>query len=286
MESAPEPFVVDTDAELTEGPVWDGPRGRLLWVDITAGRVHSIDIETARRELWQLDHEVGAVAPCAGGGLVIADRMGFARLDEKPTRLSDVVEPGLRMNDGACDPTGCFWAGTMAFDERPGAGALYRLSTDGSVQEMLGGVTISNGIGWSRDGARMYYVDSGVQSVEVFDWQPGAALGRRRRLVVLPAAAGTPDGLAVDAEDCLWVAFWGGWAVRRYSPEGELLSEVGLPVARVTSCAFGGEKLDELFITTAAHGLSEQERREQPLAGAIFRCRPGVRGLETFAYAG
>jgi sugar lactone lactonase YvrE len=285
-----EVFVSDPGAALSEGLVWDEQAGRLLWVDITAGLINALTPRTRERKQWRLPHEVGAVALRAGGGLVVADRYGFALLSEspadEPVRVEQVTPPGVRMNDGACDPAGSFWAGSMAFDERPGAGNLYRCSPDGSVEVMLQGVSVSNGIGWSRDGRRMYYVDTATRGIDVFDWRVGEPLGDRRRMVDLTGEAGAPDGLAVDAEDCVWVAMWGGWCVRRYSPEGDWLAQISLPVAQVTSCAFGGQDLDQLYISTAAHRLTDADRAAQPLAGSIFRCRPQVAGLASHRYAG
>jgi sugar lactone lactonase YvrE len=275
------------DARLSEGPVWDAERGRLLWVDIMLGRVHALAPDSGAEQRWQLDRHVGAVAPRAGGGLVVADEHGFSLLEEDPAApaqpLADLLGPGLRMNDGACDPLGRFWAGSMAYDETPGAGHLYRLEGTGQATPVLANVTISNGLGWSPDESRMYFADSGEGRVDAFDWP---SFTGRRTVIEIPGSLGVPDGLAVDAEGAIWVAVWGGGCVRRYGGDGVLLGAIELPVAQVTSCAFGGPDLDELYITTAAHDLSPDDRRSQPLAGAVFRCRPGVRGLPATPYAG
>jgi sugar lactone lactonase YvrE len=290
LQAQVEPFVCDPGAEVTEGLLWDERMRRLLWVDITAGTVNALTITTGERKCWRLGHEVGAVALRDSGGLVVADRDGFVLLgetvSEPPRTLQRVTGPGTRMNDGACDPTGCFWAGSMRFDEARGGGRLYRLTPGGAVDEMLSCVSISNGIGWTPDGFGMYYIDTPTRRVDRFDWAPGAPLRGRRRIVDLAGVEGAPDGLAVDADGCVWVAMWGGWCVRRYSPRGEFLGEISLPVAQVTSCAFGGEGMDELYIATAAHRLTDSARAEQPLAGAIFRCRPGAVGLPGCRYAG
>lgn len=286
----PEPIIVDPAAELTEGPVWDPQRNRLLWVDITRGLVHESDWASGARRTWHVGDFVGSAAPRADGGVVVADGLGFAFLDEDTAapveRIASILPVGHRMNDGACDPEGCFWAGSMAVDARQGAGALYRLSREGAVEKMLDGLTISNGLAWSRRQSRMYFVDSGTNGVDVFDWQGDGLLGERRRFVAIPSADGAPDGITIDREDCLWVALWDGWSVRRYSPDGELLCSIELPVAQVTSCAFGSPDLGDLYITTAAHDLSAADRDVQPLAGTVFRVRPGVFGLPTPAYEG
>ena len=186
-----------------------------------------------------------------------------------------------RMNDGKCDPRGRFWAGTMGFNEGRGVGALYRLDPDFTVHHMLGNVSISNGLDWTADGRQMYYLDSPTRGVDVFDFdmQTGA-LGARHRLISLPPGEpGAPDGMTLDEEGALWVAVHGSGTVRRYSSDGLLDLVVRLPVSMVTSCAFGGPDLADLYITTMQYGMSADAKHDQPLAGALFHCRPGVRGL-------
>jgi sugar lactone lactonase YvrE len=183
------------------------------------------------------------------------------------------------MNDGSCDASGRFWAGTMALDERPGAGTLYRLSGDGHVETVLRPVTISNGLDWTDDDERMYFVDTATGCVDVFDFDAAAgAISNRRTFVRIAPEQGAPDGLTVDAEGCVWVSLWGGGAVHRYAPRGTLECVVRLPVTHPTSCAFGGNDLRELYITTAAIALTERERARQTNAGDLFRCRPGPAG--------
>jgi sugar lactone lactonase YvrE len=195
------------------------------------------------------------------------------------TTLPDVWDDAtVRMNDGACDQQGRFFCGSMAYGAAPGRGALYRLDPDGTVHPVHSGITISNGIGWSPDGSRAYYVDSGTGRVDVCS----PDLVERRPFVTVPETTGTPDGLTVDADGGVWVALWGGSAVHRYSPDGELDQVVSLPVAQVSSCAFGGEDLDTLFITTSREGLSDPE----PAAGALFAVQPGTKGLPTLTFAG
>jgi sugar lactone lactonase YvrE len=188
------------------------------------------------------------------------------------------------MNDGACDARGRFWAGTMRVDGKGAEGALYRLGPDRSVARMLDGVGISNGIAWSSDETRMYYVDTPTRGVDVFDFDAEhGTVSNRRRVVEFDGADGEPDGMILDEEDCLWVALWGGWAVRRYSPDGELLGVLDVAVGRVTKCAFGGPELDDLFVTTAS---PETPDSAQPHAGGVFRARVGVKGRPANLYAG
>ena len=281
----------DIHADVGEGPYWDEGSQTLLFVDIPPGRVHRLDPADGGVTTIEVGQAVGAVIPRASGGLVVAARDGIAELGSAG-ELSwlapiEADRSTNRMNDAKCDPAGRLWAGTMAFEAEPGAGALYRIDADRSWQQVIGGVTISNGLGWSPDGSTMYYIDSPTRGVDLLDYDPatGAATGRRR-LISCDDVEGIPDGMAVDAEGHLWVAFFGGGVVRRYDPEGGLVTEVALPAAQITSCAFGGEDLDELYITSAARGLSATELAEQPHAGAVFRCRPGVRGPLPVPFAG
>ena len=183
-------------------------------------------------------------------------------------------------------PGGRFWAGTMAFEVTPGVAALYRLDSDLTVSRMVSGVTLSNGLGWSPDGRQMYYIDSVTHGVDVFDFDPAdGSLGERRRLITIPPGEGLPDGMTVDAEGGLWIALHGSGSIRRYLPDGQVDRVVRVPPKMVTCCAFGGPDLTDLYITTMCLGLSADGLRAQPLAGALFRCRPGVRGLPPHRFA-
>jgi sugar lactone lactonase YvrE len=191
------------------------------------------------------------------------------------------------MNDGACDAAGRFWAGTLTNDARPGSGTLYRLDADGSVVTAVEGLTISNGIAWSSDNRTMYLIDSATYRVDAFDFDlEFGALSGRRSVITIDPADGIPDGLAVDAEGHLWVALWDGWAVRRYTSDGVGERELRLPVARVTSVAFGGAHLDDLYVTSAWDGLPDGERAEQPAAGGLFRWHSKIPGLSPSPFAG
>jgi sugar lactone lactonase YvrE len=282
-------LALDARANLGEGPVWDARTNELLWVDIMAGLVHRFDPVTGADVSVDVGQPVGAVVPRAAGGYALAVRDGFAVAD---THLDDVrlvapvdhERPSVRMNDGACDSSGRFWAGTMHVDEIPGAGSLYRFGADGRVETMLGNVTVSNGIGWSPDDTVMYYADTPTLGVDAFDYDAASgAISNRRRAVTIEEGAGQPDGLAVDEDGYLWIALWEGWGVRRYSTDGTLIGIVEIPVARVTKPAFGGAALDELYVTTA---VPDAPDAKQPYAGGIFLARPGVRGLRANAYAG
>jgi sugar lactone lactonase YvrE len=285
-------LVLDPKAELGEGPVWDVRASCLWFVDILRGRVHRFDPATQALGTYEVGCMVGAVAPAEAGDLVLAVHDGFARLDPATgqTRMIAEVEadrPDQRMNDGKCDAAGRFWAGTMALDERAGAGALYRLDPDGRARAMLHHVSISNGLDWSDDGRLMYFIDSPTQSIDVFDFDlaTGSIANRRTWLRIGPAH-GMPDGLTLDADGYVWVSLWGGGGVRRYAPDGRLDAVVGLPTMYPTSCTFGGPDLRDLYITTATIRLSDSERADQPQAGGLFRCRPGAGGRPANRFKG
>ena len=290
MTDEPE-LALDARADLGEGPSWDVETRRLIWVDINPGIVHRFDPASGEDERFEVGQPVGAAVPATDGRIALAISDGFSILDPatgEVQRLAE-VEAHLEdtwMNDGKCDAEGRFWAGTKdAVDSRP-IGALYRLGPDGLPVQMLTGLTVSNGLGWNLDRTTMYFIDSPTQRVDTFDFElRSGEISNRRTLIEIPTAWGLPDGMTVDEEGFLWVAFWGGSAVRRIDPNGEVVAVVEFPVTNVTSCAFGGEDLSDLYVTTARNGLSEKHVRKQPQAGGLFRLRPGVRGLPPHAFA-
>jgi sugar lactone lactonase YvrE len=274
--------VTDAVAYHGEGPVWSERWGGLRWVDMLAGDVLSLgaDGTVERRHVASV---AAALRPRLGDGAVLGIERGFA-LEEASgtiTRLSEVwTDERLRMNEGACDPDGRFYCGSMAYEKQAGAGALYRLDPDRSVHVVLANVTVSNGLDWSPDGSLTYYNDTDTRRVDVFDYDRDAGLNSRRPFV---DAGARPDGLTVDAEGGIWVALSDAGAVRRYTAEGALDDVIELPVTKVTACTFGGARLDELFITTSREGL---EPTAEPAAGSLFRAVPGVSGLAVREFAG
>ena len=282
----------DLHADVGEAPHWDSRTGTLLFVDLTGGAVFRYDRSGAQLGSFSVGQEVGAVVPRRGGGLVLAvrDGIGVASDAGEGFEVTVPVErdiPGNRMNDAKCDPAGRLLAGTMAYDLSPHAAALYQVAPDWSFGQVVRDVTQSNGIAWSPDGSRMYFIDSATQGIDVFDYDAGTgSAGNRRRLVTIDAARGIPDGMTTDDQGNLWVACFGGAAVRCYSPAGEQRDEVSLPVTQVTSCAFGGPGLADLYVTTAAYRLSAAQLKWEPHAGATFVCRPGAAGLPASPFAG
>lgn len=279
-------IVGDTRATVGECPVWDDRHERLYWVDALDRTVHVYELSTSDHEVLRLDHDVSALALRANGDLLLAAGQEFRILDPLTSafdRLSTIYNPGppARFNDGKCDPTGRFWCGTMAYDHTPGAGILYRLNPDRTVQPVLHDVTVSNGLEFTPDGRTLYYIDTPTRRVDAFDVAPETGtLAARRAVVDIPAAAGKPDGMTLDADGCLWVALWDGSAVHRYTPDGRLDRVLRLPVRRPTSVAFGGASLDTLFVTSAALGTTG------PLDGAAFAVDPGAKGLPPNRFGG
>lgn len=272
-----------------EGPVWSPrwggpPFGGLRFVDLSAGDVCSLagDGTVTRQHVGDV---AAALRPRTRGGAVIGVERGFT-LEDADGSLHP-LEPvwdddGVRMNDGGCDPEGRFYCGSMAYDKRPGAAALYRLDADRSVHRVLTDVTISNGLEWSPDGSLAYYNDTATHRIDVFDYDGDAGLTGRRPFVSF-ADDGNPDGLTVDSEGAVWVAMNGASAVHRYTAEGRLDAVIEVATAQVTACTLGGPALDELFITTAREGMSPGD---DPVAGSLFRVEAGVRGLPVREFTG
>jgi len=281
----------DQPCQLGEGPVWDAASGQLVWVDILQAQVHRRAVDgSGPRVTETFEHAIGYLALRADGGWLVADARGVAVRTggdaPVPVAVADLerLEGGpharaLRSNDGGVDPAGRFWFGTIAWDGTPGMAALYRMDDPphGPVTRVLTEVSISNGIGWSPDATVMYYVDSGTGRVDRFAYDLASGeVADRRPLATIPADAGVPDGLAVDAEGAVWVALFGGSALRRYLPDGRLDRVVALPAHNVTSCAFVGDRLDRLAVTTATVELDAPG----PLDGATFLVEVDVPGLE------
>ncbi len=266
-------------AELGEGPSWTATTSELSWVDITAGHIYRSDL-TAIRGVIDVGMHVGAAMPAGDGGFVAARRDGFAYVPvdgpAQPLSLPLDGDPSVRFNDGKTDPSGRPFAGTMAYDMAAGRGALYRLDPPGDATAVLTDLGIANGLAWSSNGTRLFFIDSAERRVDVFDFDVATGLiGSRAVHLDLDAYSGMPDGMCIDDDDCLWIAFWGGHAVRRFDPNGNLVHEIMLPVSQPTSCCLAG---NTLIITTATYALSTKELHAEPHAGDIFAADVEVGG--------
>ena len=287
-------LVVDVRNALGEGPLWVPREQALYWLDITGRQVLRYDPVTSTHETLDVDIPITVLGMREGGGFVAGTVHGFAFWDPaRPANLHTIVDlvadrPAMRFNDGKVDPRGSFWAGTMN-DDNPlqPDGVLFRLDPDRSVRQMGSGYTVSNGIGWSLDHSTMYYTDTLRLVIYAFDYDRATgAIENRRPFIEVPVGDGFPDGMTVDSEGFIWSAHWGGWKVVRYDPQGKPEREITLPAAQVSCPAFGGANLDELYLTTARKGLTEDDLRAHPLAGGLFRVDPGVKGLEEACFKG
>jgi sugar lactone lactonase YvrE len=264
-----------------EGPFWDAKNERLLCVDLLAGAIVAVS-SSGEVNRYDVPSPVASlIRRRRSGGFVIGTERGVAIADERLSEFANCVEVSrvadVRTNDGGCDRFGTLFLGTMAYDERPGGGALYRVMPDGRVTSVLQDVTISNGVQWSADGMRAFYVDSASRRVDVFDVDPESGAWSRRRVhIELDSNPGFPDGMAIDEEDGLWVAMWGGGSVGHYDAVGRLVETIRVPgVTQVSSCAFGGENRGRLYVTTSRQGLAADR---EPDAGAVFASETGVCG--------
>jgi sugar lactone lactonase YvrE len=280
-------IIHDAKATLGEGPAWDVKTGTLFWIDILENRVHF------HREnedgFFQLDDMPGCLAPCKNGNLIVAARASIFELQPataEKTILASITEPANnRFNDGKCDPAGRFLAGTMNMDEKTPSGALY--SFDGkTVTNLLSGITISNGMAWSTDYNTFYYIDTPTREVKAFDYDISTGqIANPRVAITVPESLGWPDGMTSDAEGNLWIAMWGGAQITRWSPSmGQLLEEIPLPAKNITSCAFGGENLDELYITSARTGLEAADLTAYRHSGNLMRIKTKVEGMPIFEF--
>ena len=284
-------LVLDAKATLGEGAIWYDDV--LYWIDIVPGKVCVLDPAAGTNREIEVGQMVGTVVPRERGGLAVAVEEGFALLDPDTGALTSIANPeagmpGNRMNDGKCDPAGRFWAGTMDRDEKDPAGSLYCLDTDHTVHRRVENVCISNGIVWTGDGRTMYYIDSPTCRVDAFDVDPDSGeLSNRRTAIEVPQDLGWPDGMAIDENGNVWIAMWAGSAVTHWDPRsGELLGSCEVPASQVSSCAFGGPNLDELYITSARIDLGDEQLGKEPHAGGLFKARPGVRGVPAVAFGG
>ncbi len=268
-----------------EGPLWHD--NRLLYVDIEAHQIIAFTPATGEEKIWDVGERVGTVVPRASGGLVWAGDHGFFFLDEA-TGISTAIadpepnHPDNRFNDGKCDPAGRLWAGTICLKKRPDA-ALYCLHTDLRVEKKFAPITNSNGIIWSRDTRTMFYIDTPSKKIRAFDFDAAtSAISHERIIWDTSADPSSPDGMTIDSEDRLWIAFCHGAKVVCFDPATKKVeAQIDFPCVETTACAFGGSDLGDLYITT---GLKPD--LAEPLAGRLFVCRPGAKGVPALTFGG
>ncbi|NOT76223.1 MAG: SMP-30/gluconolactonase/LRE family protein [Cyclobacteriaceae bacterium] len=284
--------VLDYKCLLGEGPVWDSQRNVICWIDILNGNIHQYSPESKKHETFPMGQMIGSFSICTNGNFLAALKNGFAFVDRQSGSIENIIDPesdkpGNRFNDGKCDPQGRFWAGTLALSEEKGAGSLYTLDRDLTVTKKLSDVTISNGLAWTGDQQTLYYIDTPTSSIFSFSFEKDTGkISDRKVIIKIPTSDGYPDGMSIDAEGMLWIAHWDGWQLSRWNPStGEKLLKINMPVARVTSCTFGGDNFEDLYITTARKELTEEQLAKQPLAGSLFVIKKsGFKGVRAIPF--
>ncbi|MEO7496140.1 MAG: SMP-30/gluconolactonase/LRE family protein [Massilia sp.] len=270
-------------AHLGEGPIWHAPSRSVFFVDIKKHLVHRCNEDGGERQSWQAPQQVGFIVPLAGGDFVCGGEDGLYKFSPASgafTRIRAIESEltGNRFNDGFVDAAGSLWFGSMDNSESEPTGSLYRIGTGGALERLDRDYIISNGPTLSPDGKTLYHTDTRRRTIYAFDALDDGSLARKRVFVV-PAAPGNPDGMAVDAEGVLWVTMFRGARIDRYTPDGALIDSVAFPVPNITKLAFGGDDLRTVYVTTAWKGMSEQELAEWPLAGGLFTFRSPTPGL-------
>lgn len=284
-------LVLDTQSVLGEGAIWNFKTGELMWVDIKKEILNIYNPATGLNKEMFTGQMIGTVVPAESGNALVALQKGIYSLNLETGSKNFLVHPEIdlpdnRFNDGKCDPSGRFWAGTISTKGEKNVAALYRLDTDTTIHKMIDEVSISNGIVWSADKTKMYYIDTPTQKIMVYDYDDASGNISNPEVVVhVPAELGAPDGMTIDENDKLWVALWGGSAIACWNPlTGELIDKIEVPAKNVTSCAFGDDDLGTLYITTARIATSDEELKKWPHAGGVFKCRPGVKGVRAFYF--
>ncbi len=270
---------------LGESPLWHAERKCCFWADIENGVLYEYNWAQQTTRSWKFDYRLTLVQQGKGNQLILALNTKIARFDLETEHIEWLVdvETGseTRCNDGACDTFGRLWVGTMHLDHKHAAGALYRIDNDLKPHKKLNNTTISNGIAWSLDNKRLYFIDSPTQVVQsfIFEEKTGGIIFEKN-VIQIPGEMGSPDGMAIDEEGMLWIAHWGGFGLYRWNPRnGKLMDKIEVPVPQVSSCAFVGEDSDYLLITTARENMKEEEIKKYPESGDIFLVKANVKGM-------
>jgi len=288
MNEQPVKLILDSQAKLGEGPIWHPDEKKLFWVDIEGFALHIFDPATQEDKVFEMGQRIGTVVPMESGNVAVALEDGVYTVDLQTGELTLFANPlegqeNIRFNDGKCDPAGRLWVGSMALNAAKGAADLYCIHPDGTFEQKVDSVTISNGIVWSNDATKMYYIDTPTRVVKAFDYDLETGnISNPSVAVEIPKSMGSPDGMAIDSEGMLWIGMWGGNAVTRWDPQtGELLGKIEVPAKNVTACAFGGDDLKTLYITTARLGTSQEELKELPKAGGLFAVEVATAGAKS-----
>ncbi|HSU49878.1 MAG TPA: SMP-30/gluconolactonase/LRE family protein [Segetibacter sp.] len=283
--------VVNHRCILGEGPVWDEELRRIWWLDIVDGHIHHFTPATNIFDTFSVGEMIGCMA-LTDDGIIAALKSGFSFIDVENKKIHHLGDPeehmsGNRFNDGKCDPMGRFWAGSMSLKEEGTTGSVYTLHPDLSIEKKVDDVTIANGIAWSLDHNTFYFIDSPTLTVASYKYDNATgAISDRKVVLTFDASEGFPDGMTIDHEGMLWIAHWGGWKVARWNPlTGEKLMQIDMPVSQVTSCTFGGDNFEDLYITSASIRLTKEQLQKEPLAGSFFVVKNiGFRGMPSFRF--
>lgn len=282
----PSELLYDSQSSLGEGAFWNHQTQTFWWVDILGKQLHIYDPATENNTSYTMPQLIGTVVPDQDGNAIVALQDGIYRFyfqDESLELLAkaDHDPNKFRFNDGKCDPAGRLWVGSISMDGSKETAALYRMDTDYTLKRVWEGITISNGIVWSADNTRMYYIDTPTQQVKEFNYDNETGdITFSRVAVEIQHELGSPDGMAIDENNNLWIGHWGGLAVYCWDPvSGDLITKVDVAAKNVTSCAFSGENLDQLIITTASVGMSDEEKNNLTDSGGLFLAIPGVKGV-------
>lgn len=280
---------VEMKNELGEGAIWNHQAQEFWHIDIEGQKFFTTDVKTGQQRVFDAGQRIGTIVPNDMGQAVLALQDGIYAYDFDSRSQSLIVSPEdsiahIRFNDGKCDPAGRLWVGSMGLDQKPYRASLYSIDK-GEAKLRLDSITISNGIVWSSDHKTMYYIDTPDENVKAFDYDVTTGDISNERIVVEIGGIGFPDGMAIDSEDMLWIALWNGNAVGRWNPRtGEMIGRVNIPAHNITSCAFVGDDLDSLVITTARVDMSAEELEKYPWAGSLFVVVPGVAGVKSDFY--
>ena len=279
------------NSKLGEGALWNYKTQEFYWVDIEGKTLNIYNPKTKTNKVIKTPSRVGTVVPYTKQQAVVALEDGIYKINLENGDLKQIsnVESDItenRFNDGKCDPKGNLWVGSMHLKESLPNANLYKVEPNGVTTKMVDSVTISNGIVWSKDTKKMYYIDTPSKSIKSYDYNiETSTISNEKIAVNIPESLGYPDGMTIDENDTLWVGLWNGNAVAQFDPKtGELISKIEVPAHNVTACAFGGENLDILYITTSTNDMTDEERKKYPLAGSIFKCKPGVKGVPAFFF--